>query len=143
MRFHWLVAFLGVIEVLRTLAELTLFPGPAGVVAPLCTLPVTLSMLLGIYLASILLKRKTSQEKNLGIKPVTYFTALGALFRAATTSLVMYAMYRFLINLPDAQVMPLVPFFAVFALTLSLYTIPVGYLIARTVSRNVNVGNQL
>jgi riboflavin transporter FmnP len=131
------------VAVLRTIAELTLFPGPAGVLGPLIALPVTLSMLLGIYLAERLLKRKTSQDKNHGTKPVIYFTGLGVLFRTATAPLVMYAMVYFLMNLPSAEIIALVPLFAVFALILSLYTIPVGYLIARTASRNLNVGNQL
>jgi len=30
-----------------------------------------------------------------------------------------------------------------FDLTLSLYTIPIGYLMARIVSRNLKIGNQL
>lgn len=131
------------VAVLRTVAALTLFPGPAGIFGSLFALPITLSMLLGVYSADRLLKRKASQDKNLGIKPVTYFTALGALFRTATAPFVMYAMYHFFLSFSDIQIMALMPVFAVFALTLSLYTIPVGYLIARTVSRNLKVGNQL
>jgi len=133
------------VAVLRTVAELTLFPTPAGIFGPLFALPVTLSMLLGIYSADKLLKRKASQNKSLGAKPVTYFTALGALFRTATVPFVMYPMYRFILplSLSDAQIMALMPVIMVFALTLSLYTIPIGYIIARIVSRNLKVGNQL
>ena len=136
------------VAVLRTLAELTLFPGPTGVLGPPIALLLTLSMLLGIYSADRLLKRKASQDKNLGIKPVTYFTSFGTLCRTVVVPFVMYAMYRFLLPLggpsfSDAQIMALMPAFMVFALTLSLYTIPVGYLIARTVGRNLKMGNQL
>jgi len=137
------------VAVLRTVAELTLFPGPAGVLGPPIVLVLTLSMLLGVYSADRLLKRKASQDKNLGIKPVTYYTAFGALLRTVIAPFVMYAMYRFLlplvvgISFSDIQIMALMPAFMLFALTLSLYTIPVGYLIARTVSRNLKVGSKI
>jgi riboflavin transporter FmnP len=131
------------VTLLRTLAELTLFPGPAGILGPLFVLPVTLIMLFGIYLGGSLLKRKASQDKKLGVRPVTYFTALGALFRTVSAPFVMYAMYRFIIGFSDVRLMALMPLFAVFALTFSLYTIPLGYLIARVVSRSLKVGNQL
>jgi riboflavin transporter FmnP len=131
------------VAVLRTAAELTLFPSPAGILGPLFVLPVTLSMLLGVYSGGRLLKRKASQDENLGIKPVTYFTALGTLFRTATAPVVMYVMYHFFLSFSDIQIMALMPVFAVFALTLSLYTIPIGYIVARIVSRNLKVGNKL
>jgi riboflavin transporter FmnP len=135
----------GTVAVLRTIAELTFFPGPAGVLGPLIALGGTLSMLLGVYTAGRLLKRKASQDRHSGTKSVTYFTAFGALSRMAIVPFIMYAVWRFFSphTLSDAQIMVLVPPLMLFALTLCLYTIPVGYLIARTVSRNLNVGNQL
>jgi len=133
------------VAVLRTVAELTLFLGPVGVLGPPLALVGTLSMLLGVYSADRLLKRKASQDKNLGTKPVMYFTALGALFRTVIVPFVMYPVYRFLLPraLSDVQILALMPALMVFTLTLSLYTIPIGYLIARTVSRDLKVGNRL
>jgi riboflavin transporter FmnP len=134
------------VAVLRTLAELTLFPSPVGsFLGPLIALGGTLSMMLGIYSANWLLKRKASQDRHSGTKSVTYFTALGTLFRAAIVPFIMYPVWRFFLplTLSDAQIMALIPPLMLFVLTLCLYTIPVGYLLARTVSRNLNVGNQL
>ena len=65
------------------------------------------------------------------------------LFRTVSAPFVMYVMYRFIIGFTDVWLMGLMPLFAVFALTFSLYTIPLGYLIARVVSRSLKVGNQL
>ena len=137
-----------IVAVLRTVAALTLFPGPAGVVGPPVTLLVTLNMLLGVYVADRLLKRKASQDENLGTKPVMYFTALGTLTRVALSTFVTYVLFRFLLPLvgfsfSDTQIMALIPVVMLFDLTLSLYTIPVGYLMARIVSRNLKIGNQL
>jgi len=135
------------VAVLRTVAALTLFPGPVGVIGPPVTLLVTLNMLLGVYAADRLLKRK-AWDKNLGTKPVMYFTALGTLTRVALSTFVTYVLFRFLLPLvglsfSDTQIIALIPVVMLFDLTLSLYTIPVGYLMARIVSRNLKIGNQL
>jgi riboflavin transporter FmnP len=136
------------VAVLRTIAALTLFPGPVGILGPPIALLVTLNMLLGIYAAERLLKRKTSQDENLGTKPVLYFTALGTFSRVVISTFVTYFLYRFLLPLgglsfSDTQIMALIPVVMLFDLTLSIYTIPVGYFIARIVSRNLKTGNQL
>jgi riboflavin transporter FmnP len=136
-----------IVAVLRTVAALTLFPGPVGVIGPPVTLLVTLNMLLGVYAADRLLKRK-AWDKNLGTKPVMYFTALGTLTRVALSTFVTYVLFRFLLPLvglsfSDTQIIALIPVVMLFDLTLSLYTIPVGYLMARIVSRNLKIGNQL
>lgn len=132
-----------VVTLLRTLAELTLFPGPAGILAPLFALLGTLAMLLGIFLGGRFLKHRAQVDEKYGVRSIGFYTAFGALFRTVCGPLVSYVLFRFFIGFSDVQVMPLMPVFAAFALTLSLYTIPVGYLIARVVSRSLKVGNQL
>lgn len=131
------------VTLLRTLAELTLFPGPAGILAPLFALLGTLAMLLGIYLGGRFVKPSTPVDEKYGVRLIGSCTAFGTLFRTVCGTLVSYVLFRFIIGFSDVEVIPLMPIFAVFALTLSLYTIPVGYLIARVVSRSLKVGNQL
>lgn len=137
------------VAVLNVLAELTIFYGPTGVIGPPTVFVLTLSMLLGVHSARKLLTLEASRNVNLGLKPVACFTAFGALSRTAIAPLVMYPTYRFLIPLvvdlgfSDAQVVALVPAFMSVALIFSLYTIPVGYLIASVVGRNLKVGNQV
>jgi hypothetical protein len=46
-------------------------------------------------------------------------------------------------QLLDIQILALIPTLALYALTFSLYTIPVGYMIARTIDKNLKVGNFL
>ena len=102
-------------------------------------------MLLGVYLAGRLLKRKATQDGNPGAKSVTYFTVLGGVFRLAIVPFIMYPVWRFLLPraLSDVQIMALVPPLMLFAFTLCLYTIPIGYLIAKLVSKTLAVGNRL
>jgi riboflavin transporter FmnP len=136
------------VAVLRTLAELTLFPGPAGILGPPIVLIATLGMLLGLYIATRILKHKHFQGKNLGKKPVMYFTVLGTFFRVSISPFTTYILYRFAlplfgIRVPQSAIMGLIPVLMLVALILALYTIPIGYLLARIVSRNLKVGNQL
>jgi uncharacterized protein YneF (UPF0154 family) len=104
-------------------------------------------MLFGIYFACKLLKRKASQNPNHKVKPVFYFTALGALFRAAVAPFLNYPMWRYVIpalaGLPLSfeQVMALMPAFVLYAVVFCLYTIPIGYFVARVVGRNLKLGN--
>jgi riboflavin transporter FmnP len=132
---------------LNTLAEIILFPGPTVLVGRPLVFMLTLSMLFGIYLAGTLLKHKALQNQNHKLNPVLYYTALGALFRAAVAPLLNYPMWRFVIptlaGLPLSfeQVMTLMPAFMLYALIFCLYTIPIGYFIARIVGRSLKIGN--
>jgi riboflavin transporter FmnP len=137
------------VAVLRTLAELTLFQGPIpgvlGFLGALAALGGTLSMLLGVHVASWLLKRKTAQDEDSGIKSGTYCTVLGGLSRMVIVPFIMYPVWHFLIPKPlsDAVIIGLVPPLMLFAFTLCLYTIPIGYLIATMVNKALAVGKRL
>ncbi len=131
---------------LNTLVEIILFPGPTVLVGRPLVFLLTLSMLFGIYLAGKLLKRKGLQNQNHKLKPVIYYAALGALFRAAVAPLLNYPMWRFVIPalagvpLSFEQVMALMPAFMLYAIIFCLYTIPIGYLLAGVVSRSLKIG---
>lgn len=132
---------------LNMVAEIVLFPGPTVLVGRPLVFMLTLSMLFGIYLAGKLLKSKDQQNLNHKLKPVIYFTALGALFRAALAPLLNYPMWRYVvpalagIPLSFEQVMTLMPAFMFYALVFCLYTIPIGYFVARVVGKNLKLGN--
>jgi riboflavin transporter FmnP len=132
---------------LNTLVEIILFPGPTVLVGRPLVFILTLCMLFGIYLAGKLLKRKALQNQNYKLKPVIYFTALGSLFRAAVAPLLNYPMWRFVvpalagIPLSFEQVMALMPAFMLYAFVFCLYTIPVGYFIARVVGKSLKLRN--
>jgi hypothetical protein len=131
---------------LNTLVEIILFPGPTVLVGRPLVFLLTLCMLFGIYLAGLLLKRKLLHNKNLKLRSVIYFTALGALIRAAAAPLLNYPMWRFVIPalagvpLSFEQVMSLMPAFVIYALIFCIYTIPVGYFIARIVGKSLKIG---
>jgi riboflavin transporter FmnP len=135
------------IAALNTIVEIILFPGPAVFVGRPLVFMLTICMLFGIYLGGKLLKRKALQNPNHRVKPVFYFTVLGALFRAAVAPMLNYPMWRFVIpalaGLPLSfeQVMALMPAFVLYAVVFCLYTIPIGYFVARVVGRSLKLGN--
>ena len=104
----------------------------------------------GVYLGYKLVSRQAPKEKLLSAKRVViYCTSLGILFRVAIMEVVHFLFGRYLIgyfigtNLTDPLLFSLVPLWALFYGTQMLYTIPIGYYIARISSRNLRVGNKL
>jgi riboflavin transporter FmnP len=128
---------------LNVLAEIVIFPGPAVFVGRPMVFVLVVCMFSGIYLAHELLKRKTPPNSKPNSNTVIYYTAFGTLVRTAAAPLVNFLLYRYFLSLPDARVMALIPAFMIYALIFSLYTIPIGYLIARTVSKNLKIETKL
>jgi len=135
------------ISLLNTAVLLVVFPGvlPTG---PFYNLAATLSMQLGIYAAYVIATRISRAKKE---NPVAHFepkwaavsTGMGILFRVVSMSIVLYfalpqgAPVGFNFALVDT--IAYLPFAAFFNATLALYTIPIGYFIARTVKKNLRL----
>jgi hypothetical protein len=136
------------IAVLNIGAEMMVIPGPTALISPFFVLLLTISMLLGIHTALLILNRKESQNNRNGKKLGTYIIAIGTLFRTAPAPFLIGFLYRFIIppvtgiNLTNSIVIGLMPVFALYALVFSLYTIPIGYFIARTLGQNLKITDQ-
>ncbi len=120
-----------------------LYNVPLTILAILCTE-------LGVYLAYRLVSRGASKEKYPSTSQlVVYATTLGILFRVGIMEPVHYLFGRYIIgyfigtNLSDPVLISLIPLWALFYGTQMLYTIPIGYYIARIVSRNLRIGKKL
>jgi riboflavin transporter FmnP len=108
------------------------------------------STLLGAYLGYRLITHGASQEKKpLGSKPVVYSTAVGILSRTAVMTVVNYVLLHFAspallgIELTDPMIIAILPLVVLFNVTIVLYTIPIGYLIARIISKNLKVDGRI
>jgi riboflavin transporter FmnP len=135
------------ISLLNTAVLFAVFPGilPTG---PFYNLAATLSMQVGIY-ATYKLATKVSRGKTENptsqYKPkwTAVSTAMGMLSRVAFMSAVLY------FALPQAppigfgfsvaDTIAYLPVAAFFNATLALYTIPIGYFIAKTVKKNLRL----
>ena len=136
------------IAVLNIGAEMIVLPGPMAFISPFFVLGLTLSMLLGIHTALSMFNRKEALNGNYGKKIGVYVTAIGALFRTVPAPFLIGFLYRFIIpsvlgiNLTTSIVIGLMPAFCLYALIFSIYTIPIGYFIARTIGQNLKITNE-
>jgi hypothetical protein len=103
-------------------------------------------MLLGIYLSMKIAARKASlQEAVPRRRLVVFSTVMGILFRVGIMVVLAYVLFRYPIvgfSLTEPIILTIIPLIAIYDATLPLYTVPIGYLIARTVGKNLRVGSQ-
>jgi hypothetical protein len=138
------LAFLSTI--LYAIAHVTILPAAVGPIAFPWVIVLMLSTFLGLSFFQYLSKRKATKQENTSKKPLFYSTFFGTLTRAAIMPFVDLAMYKFLLpifvgnSFPDTYILGLVPVIVVFNITVPLYSIPIAYLIAKTINKNLNVG---
>jgi hypothetical protein len=112
---------------------------------PLYQSAAAISMLIGIFLAIRLVASKAPQQDPVPRrKLLLYSTVLGVLFRVGIMAVVAYILFRFPLigfELSEPVILTIIPLIALYDVILPLYTIPIGYLLARTVSRNLKVGS--
>jgi len=120
------------IALINTAMLFIVFPGtlPTG---PLYNLAAVLSMLFGIVLAKAFFKKKLQAERETLL--ATLSTGFGIIFRVSVMSFVNWAFLRFPppvgFNMPEAAILVALPLIAFFNATLALYTIPMGYAVAK------------
>lgn len=133
--FLLLGSFVGVlIAVANALLLFVVYPGdlPTG---PFYNLASILSMLLGVYLTHKIIAKHfgTRNEAVMG----TFSTALGIILRVGVMTIINYAALRFTFpigfSLTEQEILLYLPLIGIFNLTLALYTIPSGYIIAKAV----------
>jgi len=135
------------VTVLNLLGQMVFFPVPAGFAGYPFGVIAVLTMMLGVYLANMLVKRRLRLKIVIsGNKIIVYLTALGIAFRAAVMPLLDYSLlYHFLLPIAlgrtftEAYLIALVPGMFVFNITVALYTIPISYLIARKVAGSLKM----
>jgi riboflavin transporter FmnP len=125
------------VTTVNTIVLLVFFPGglPLG---PVYNAAAILSMILGMGIVKIFITRHSPKHDVL---IVALYTTLGVCFRTAFMSFVNYSVLGlpspFGYSLPYATVIGYLPLIAVFNATLALYTIPIGYALARIVKSNI------
>jgi len=135
------------VAILNAIVLQAVFPN-SPFIRPLPNLLAVSSMLVGVYFAYKLVARRVRQENARQERRLTILaTASGILCRVTVMETLNYVMIQFAVNTAGVQLPPMILVYfvllAVFDITLTLYTIPTGYLIARTISKNLNVGNKI
>lgn len=101
-----------------------------------------ITMLLGIFVATkFAAPRGVQAEANpRRRKFLASSMALGLLFRVGIMAIVAYTLFRFPVvgfNLTEPVILAVVPLIMIYDAFFSLYTIPLGYLIAEVVQKNL------
>lgn len=139
------------ISLLNAAVLMVLFPG-ALALGPFYNLLADLSMLLGIFPAHKLAVRIFSRGKTGEIttqhdtKLATVATISGIVFRVVIMTFVNYIVLRYSppigYGMNEIEIVASLPLIAIFNATLALYTIPLGYIVAKVIRRNLNL-NQI
>ena len=136
------------VETLHIIGQEIFFPlGPGGVVTYPMGLVVHLLMFAGIYFAYKLIKRKIARGNGVNEKKtVVYFTGLATALRGGLMPIIDYAvLYNILLpialgrTIPETYILGLVPAFVLYNLTSALLAVPIAYLVARKVSKQLKI----
>ena len=120
------------ISILNTIVLQALYPGtPFN--QPIANLVAVLGTLLGVYVASTLIRRKTFKGKSISKKKnVALYTAFGIIFRLA---IMLPFLYSVALILGMSAVIVMFPFFAIYDLIVAFYAVPLGYLVYSLVKK--------
>jgi riboflavin transporter FmnP len=131
------------VSIINTAALFVLFPGalPTG---PIYNLIAVLSMLTGIYCARWLTRifdKKQEESFFFFLLVIITVTLLGGALRVFIMSFVNWELIKYPppigFSMPEEVVIAILPFVALFNGSLAAYTVPAGYLLAKTISRGI------
>ena len=127
------------VALINTLVLLAVFPGmlPTG---PFYNFVAIVSMLLGMWLGTHLISNLKYRSR---LVMILILTVLGIIFRVAVMSFVNWAFLRYPppigFSFTEEAIRLLLPLLAVFNATLSLYTIPLGYVVTEAIKRRAKI----
>jgi riboflavin transporter FmnP len=135
------------IAILNSVFLFAVYPGPSNSIFAIGNTVAASSMMVGIYIADRVTRKNSQEEKTFRIRKIALSTILAMLLRVVVMAPIMFAILHYGILAPkisDSIIITLVlPIQAVFNITIALYTIPVGFFVAKVVSRNLKVGNEI
>jgi riboflavin transporter FmnP len=121
----------------------SVYPGPSRALFPLVNTLAVSSMMVGIYFANQLARRNSQDQNPSKARKITLYTALAITFRLVVMLPIVYTLLHFHIGATppseSAIFMIALPLQAFYNVTITLYTVPIGYFIAKIVSKNLKV----
>ena len=131
------------VGVVNMIGGLALFPiGPDGIIFYPMNLLSVLIMFAGLHVASRFVMRDGKLDKSpFWKKPAIGTTALAVAFRGGIMPIFDYTTYNVLvpliygISIPQAYIVGLVPAFVLYNVTVTIYTVPIAYIVATRVGK--------
>jgi riboflavin transporter FmnP len=140
------------VEVLHIAGQEIFFPvGAGGIVVYPMGLVVIPLMVLGIYLATRFMTRRSASGSQIGEKKIIiYLTGFAVALRGGFMPIVDYSvLYHILLPLvldralPEAYIAAIVPASIVYNVTSAFYAVPVAYFIAKQASNHLRIEARL
>jgi riboflavin transporter FmnP len=131
--------------VLNSVFLFAVFPGPSQPFYAPSNVVAQFSMMIGIYLAIKLFirRREAVQKTSSRIKLVVTSTVLGTIVRLPIMLAIMFLILHYLMGIAQSVTFALLFVQVIYILVISAYTIPVAFVVARAVNKNLKVGNLL
>jgi riboflavin transporter FmnP len=130
--------------VLNSVFLFAVFPGPSQPLYAPSNVVAQFSMMIGIYLAIKFFIRSGPAKKTASrIKLIVTSTILAMVVRLPVMLAVMFVILHYLMGLAETVTFALLFVQVIYILVISAYTIPVAFVVARTVNNHLKVGNQL
>jgi hypothetical protein len=136
------------VGVINLVGGLLLFPlGPGGFMQYSMDFVSLLLMFAGLYVASrYIIRNDEAGRFSVGNKPVIILTALATTFRGGIMPIIDYGLVSHVlvplflgVTLPEAYIAGLVPAFVLYNVIVTLYTVPLAYVVATTVGRYLKI----
>jgi hypothetical protein len=130
--------------VLNSFFLFAVFPGPSQPFYAPSNVVAQFSMMIGIFLGIKLFNRKGQGMKTASrIKLVATSTVLGIIVRLPIMLAIMFVILRYFMGLTQSVTFALLFVQVIYIIVISAYTIPVAFITASAVNKNLKVGNLL
>jgi riboflavin transporter FmnP len=136
------------VALINSIFLFAVYPGPTQSIYAIGNTVAVSSMMLGIYVANRGTHKNSQDVSSSGVRIITLSTVLAMLLRVVVMAPIMFTILHYGILAPkiaDTQIIIalVLPLQAIYNITIALYTIPVGYFLAKAISRNLKVGKSV
>ena len=127
------------VAVINSVAMVFIYPGRTFLY-PLGNLCAVTSVIVGVYVATKLYSHRTHTSQLTGNRIILYSTTSGVLFRVAVMGPWWIASSFFVGSIPIPAILSgVLPVEVFYNAILALYTIPISYVIAKTINQNLRI----
>lgn len=140
------------IAAITAFGQALIYPRALGFLFPFWNLLAMSTFIVSVTLVKQILDRRKNDVTTMNynrIKPIIYLTSISMAVRLLVMPFVNFFMYKYMMpifvgqSFSDVAIIAMVPSSMVFDVILTLYTIPIAYMIAKKVYKILNVGHHI
>ncbi len=140
------------IAAITAFGQALIYPRALGFLFPFWNLLAMSTFIVSVTLVKQILDRRKNDVTTMNynrIKPIIYLTSISMAVRLLVMPFVNFFMYKYMMpifvgqSFSDVAIIAMVPSSMIFDVILTLYTIPIAYMIAKKVYKILNVGHHI